>query len=46
MTEEELKMFEDFLQNMSATDFNKITGEVEHEIFTEDFCKELENMGV
>lgn len=41
MTEKEMQEFAEFLQNMSDEQFTKITREVEEEIFTKDFCKEL-----
>ena len=41
MTEEELKEFEEFLKNMTDEDFTKMTREVEEEIFTKEFCEEL-----
>ena len=41
MSDKELKEFEEFLKNMSNEDFKRITKETEEEIFTKDFCKEL-----
>lgn len=41
MSDEELKEFEEYLKNMSDEDFDKITREVEKEIFTKEFCDEL-----
>lgn len=43
MSEKELKEFEEFLKNMSDEQFKKITSEAEHEIFTKEFCDELNN---
>lgn len=41
MTEKEMQEFAEFLRNMSDEEFTKTTREVEEEIFTKDFCKEL-----
>lgn len=41
MSDKELKEFEEFLKNMSNEDFNRITKETEKEIFTKEFCEEL-----
>lgn len=41
MSEEELKEFGEFLASMSAEDFEKEMNIVEKELFTKDFCKEL-----
>ena len=43
--EEELKAFEEYLKNMSVEDFNRITKEVDKEIFTQEYYDEL-NKGV
>ena len=45
MSDEELKEFEEYLKNMSMEDFDKITKEVEKEIFTQEYYDEL-NKGV
>lgn len=46
MSEEELEEFAEFLQNMSNDTFTKITREVEEEIFTKEFCDELNKGGI
>ena len=41
MSDKELKEFEEFLANMSDKDFEKQMNIVEKELFTDEFCKEL-----
>ena len=41
MSDKELKEFEEFLKNMSNEDLNKLMKETEKEIFTKEFCNEL-----
>lgn len=43
MSDKELKEFEEFLKNMTNEQFNKITKEVEKDIFTKEFFEELNN---